>query len=61
MKTLKALTLGAAAICMLAVTTTPQAQSFAQDEGYKPNRKDTLPTREQLEEMGYTGVLPLFL
>lgn len=58
MKTLKALTLGAAAICMLATTATPLTASFAQDEGYKPNRKSVKPTREQLEELGYTGIIP---
>ena len=59
MKTLRALTLGTAAICLLAASGTPHTASFAQDEDYKPNRKNTKPTREQLEEMGYTGVLPL--
>lgn len=58
MKTLKALTLGAAAICLLAATATPYTASFAQDDVYKPNRKNTLPTREQLERTGYTGVIP---
>lgn len=58
MKTLKALTLGAAAICLLATAAIPFAASNAQDEGYKPNRKNVMPTREQLEELGYTGVLP---
>lgn len=59
MKTFKSLTLGAAAICLLATTALPHATSFAQDESYKPNRKDTRPTREQLEEAGYTGIIPL--
>lgn len=44
-----ALLLGAGSLC---------AQASAEDGLYKPNRKITEPTREQYEELGYTGVLP---
>jgi hypothetical protein len=47
-----------AAICLLATSTTPYAASFAQGEVYKPNRKSTLPTREQLENTGHFGIIP---
>lgn len=47
-----ALTFGAIAL----LTGTSLASAFAD---YKPNRKDTGPSREQIEELGFTGILPL--
>lgn len=47
-----ALTLSAAVL----LVGTSMASALAD---YKPNRKDTGPTREQIEEMGFTGILPL--
>lgn len=54
----KKLTLGTALICMLA---SAPLTAFAQQDDYKPNRRDNMPTREQvteIEKMGYTGILP---
>tara|TARA_B100000242_G_scaffold268963_1_gene219434 strand:+ start:4587 stop:5492 length:906 start_codon:yes stop_codon:yes gene_type:complete len=59
MNTFKAITLGAAAICLLAGTSLSASDAYAADDTYKPNRKEMRPTRDQIEELGYTGSLPL--
>lgn len=58
MKMIKTLTLGCATLCYLAAAAMPVAGALAQDD-YKPNRKSNEPTREQIEELGLSGILPL--
>lgn len=54
MKPFKKYALTLSAIALL--TGTSMGAAFAD---YKPNRENTGPTREQIEEMGFTGILPL--
>ncbi|MFP4313547.1 MAG: hypothetical protein ACLFR0_04375 [Alphaproteobacteria bacterium] len=53
MRTLQKLTLCLSTLALLGGT------SFVAQADYKPNRFNTEPTREQIEEMGFTGILPL--
>ena len=54
MNRFKKYVLGASALCMLA-TGLIASKAYAE---YKPNRRDTTITREQVDELGYTGLLP---